>query len=350
MSAVSNNHLNHLMRIGGDAPRHGAIAIALCAVAALWVGIAVSVADFRSAALAGATLDAENIARALDEHVALTVRALDWILLAVRRSFGRDRAGFAIAEWAEATQALTELTPQLAITDRRGIVVDAIDRPTAAPVDLSDREHFRVLRESAEDTLFIGKPTTGRASRRTVLILARKLLAPDGSFDGIVFISLDAEYLARFYRSMDLGRGGFAALVGTDGIVRARDDGVEPDDAEAAAIQGNPAFLVARRGAASGSFTADSIRDGTRRIYAFRQLAAHPLVVLVGIAEADALHRYRAVRDAACGFGVIGSLLILAVLRAHLLHARNLLRVHDELAAARALPGGHRERSAARLP
>ncbi len=52
--------------------------------------------------------------------------------------------------------------------------------------------------------------------------MSRRLNAPDGSFAGVLIVSLDPYYLARFYETVDLGVGGTVMLVGRDGIVRAR--------------------------------------------------------------------------------------------------------------------------------
>jgi signal transduction histidine kinase/CheY-like chemotaxis protein len=331
---VSKNRLRQFLKSHANAPRLGAIAVALCAIAVLWGGVAASLANVRSEAIAGATLNAENLARALDENVVRTVQSADQSLLSVRRSFSRDPTGFDIREWAQTTQAITELTPELAITDRNGLVVTGIDLPPGSQTDLSDRDYFQTLRNSATDALYIGKAGRGRVSGRTVMVLSRKVLAADGSFNGVVLLSLDAAYLSRFYRSMNLGRGGSVVLAGTDGAVRARGDELEADNpGPADAVQGQPAFYVAHRSTPAGSFIANSARDGTRRIFAYRQLAAYPLVVVVGIAEAEAQGRYRIIRSEAVIFGVAGSLLIAAVLRAHLLHARALIRVRDDLQA-----------------
>jgi len=90
----------------------------------------------------------------------------------------------------------------------------------APPMDLSDREHYRVHVNSGEDQLFISKPMIGRASGRWSVQFSRRFTNVDGSFAGVVVASLDPEHLTKFYNKIDFGTLASISLIGADGVVR----------------------------------------------------------------------------------------------------------------------------------
>src|SRR5205807_9592655 len=98
----------------------------------------------------------------------------------------------------------------------------------AAPVAVSvkNEDYFQHFAAANDDALFFGQPVVGRAAGRAgghwAMPLVRRLNARDGSFAGVLIVSLDPYSLARFYESVDLGPGGTVMLVGRDGVVRAR--------------------------------------------------------------------------------------------------------------------------------
>lgn len=129
------------------------------------------------------------------------------------------------ADWPKLVQeefAANRQSVQIAIIDAAGLMITSTKMLyPEKPVDLSDREHYRVHVDSTEDRLFISKPLIGRASQSWSVQFTRRLTDAAGKFAGVVVISLDPSYLTRAYADVDLGKSGGIALVGDDGIVRA---------------------------------------------------------------------------------------------------------------------------------
>ena len=85
------------------------------------------------------------------------------------------------------------------------------------PLDLSDREHFRVHLNSNEDKLFISKPVMGRVSQKWSIQFTRKIFDRNGLFAGVAVLSVDPDYFKSFFKSIDIGKKGAITLLGMDG-------------------------------------------------------------------------------------------------------------------------------------
>ena len=122
--------------------------------------------------------------------------------------------------------------------------------------------------------------------------LTRKVLDADGSFGGVVVLSVDCYDLSRFYETLDL-QAGSISLVGTDGILRAR--GPVAADAIGKAVPEGllQAGLMRER---QGTLHATIDADGSPSTVSFRRLQNYKLIVMVALPDEQVLAHYAAMR------------------------------------------------------
>ncbi|MCW3475410.1 ATP-binding protein [Limobrevibacterium gyesilva] len=307
----------------------GYLGLVLGLVIMAWAGIVVHLRQEYRQALQGAVQDTTNLARGFSENISRAFDAIDQTLLFARESYQRDPTRFDLTTWARSRQFTHGLTIQLTIIDAEGIVLMTNLGPVTSRVDLSDREHVRVQKEATEDRMFISAPVLGRLSGKWSINVTRRIGRPDGSYGGTVVVSVDIGYLTRFYESLDIGNGD-VLLVGEDGVIRAhaplRDGviGTRLAGAEATALLSS---------AEQGSFHTVSPVDGAARIESFRRVAGYPLLVAVGLDEAEVFAEWQRQRTRllilGTLIGVVAALFGTLLVRQH----RRIARSREALAA-----------------
>jgi signal transduction histidine kinase len=226
-----------------------------------------------------------NLARAFEEHSIRTIKSVDQAVLFLKFQYEKYGDKVNIAEFEREGMIISSIFNQLGIIDEHGIYIMS-NLPNHKQMDLSDREHFKVHIEKDSNQLFISKPVLGRASGKWSIQMTRRINKPDGRFGGVVVISVDPFYFSDFYRSVDLGNGGVVALLGKDGVVRARRSGENKQVGQN--LTGSPLLAMWEKGN-TGSYRSSSLSDGVKRFYSFRALEEYPLAVAVGVSEDEAL-------------------------------------------------------------
>jgi diguanylate cyclase (GGDEF)-like protein/PAS domain S-box-containing protein len=215
-----------------------------------------------------------------------------------------DRLALLVKYEYEAHGAL-DLSPlmQAGVIDAQSVVlvsiIDADGKLIASsrpllPIQVADRDYFR--RHKAVDTgrLDISQPVIGRSSGRPIIQLSRRMNHRDGSFAGIVLLSVTPDYFTQFYSESDLGSLGRLGLVGLDGVYRARRVG----SVTTSTGDGSAAALVARAEATPvGLYESTDGGDGVARIVAYRKLRDYPVIVTVAAARSEALAGFVASRN-----------------------------------------------------
>jgi signal transduction histidine kinase/CheY-like chemotaxis protein len=293
----------------------------------LWAGIGFDLWHDHQAAEFDAAKDTANLARTFEEDITRTVESVDQTLLFTREAYRHDQAGFLAGSWAKAYSFLDRLHIQISLVNRGGNLVWSNPGPVRLGIDVADRPYFRVQQDSSDDNLFISEPVLGRLSGKWTIEFTRKLLAPDGSFDGIVMVSLDPSYLARFYQSISIGDG--SILLATTGgaiLVRAPQNGATPGGEL-------PPETKARLllGMNHGAYRAVSAIDHVERIFSSRSLTRYPLVLAVGLATKDVFAPYERNKRLYLAVGVVLSVTSIVVGLIMLRQRRSLLQSRKAL-------------------
>jgi signal transduction histidine kinase/ActR/RegA family two-component response regulator len=265
---------------------HGVIV--LLAVGAIWAGIGVLLIQQRAGAELEAGRDARNFSHAFAETISRTIETIDQTIPFVRQSYAADPEHFNLATWARGAQFLNARTPDISIADKDGIVWMTTLGSPSSRIDFSDREDVAAQMHKDTDELFISRPVVGRMTGKWSVKFTRKLLAPDGSLAGVILVSLDPDYLSRFYGSVDMGNG-TVTLLGQDGYIRAS----APDREKAMGGRIDSAVLNPMlTGSDNGSYVAIDRADGVARLFGYSRVADYPLIVLVGLDSNDIFAGY----------------------------------------------------------
>ena len=185
----------------------------------IWAGIFFLLTTQREGLVRSGERDTANLARAFEENTERVIAGADQIILALRSDFEQNKKDFDLPQWVASHSIDDQFRAQIAVIQKDGMSLASTASPT--PVSVADREHFTVQRDAKTDFLFISRPVLGRSSKRWSIQLTRAIHDASGAFDGIVVVSVDCIDLSKFYQTLDL-EGGFIALVGADGIVRAQ--------------------------------------------------------------------------------------------------------------------------------
>lgn len=260
----------------------------LCAVAiaGIWLTTLQRIDVEREHAVAAAMKSNSNLAIAFEQQVFRTLKAAEQVAAFVREHYLHKGDSVDLQAWVEQGVIRESMFTIVSVVDEHGAIVHSTGHHTGA-VNYADRAFFVEQRESAEDALFISQPVLGRVSGRWQIPMSLRMTHADGSFAGVVVMSVDPANFTGFYTQADLGEVGLLELSGLDGMVRGRKIGNQNSfglDAEGLS------WYRRRAEEPDGHFIDDGAgADGVSRIISYRTMAGYPLMVTAGTARDDEL-------------------------------------------------------------
>ncbi len=245
-----------------------------------------------------AAVETRNLAQVLEQHIDGTIDKVNMALFAMSEEFEHQfaRGGINRPELDNFLARMITQTPELdrlMVFDPRGNIIFHTGSNTGALKNVADREYFLHLRKNPVSGLYISKPIKSRVSGKWVVVLARRINMPDGSFAGTICGSLSLDHFLNLFASIDVGRNGAIAL--RDGELGVIARFPEPSGAGSAVGQkkvSREMTKLVRTGKPSGTFKTIAPIDGVERIYSYRRFSDYPFHIVVGLSSKDYLREW----------------------------------------------------------
>ncbi len=261
----------------------GAVVLPVLAFLAIaWWGLRQAQAD--------AQTTAENAAAIAEAHARRTFEVALDVARATAALTDADDAEVRRKEVAY-RQRLSDMTfglPSIVnmnVWDADGRVLVRSDQPADPQASVADRSYFRDQRDPAFGIGF-SDVLIGRQTRKELMNLVIRRPSVDGSFRGVVAVSLSPEFFREQYRGAALGDKRLAslALVRQDGTMLARFP--PAPDGRMQVPRHHETFQRMRRGEWSATYSVPAEGGREARIISLRRVGDHPIYVVAGISRA----------------------------------------------------------------
>lgn len=263
----------------------------------------------RGRAIEAAEKETRNLSTALVRHAELLLLQLDDVLKEARTRFGAQPSSDELRQLATTARIGADKVKLLAFVGKDGFVSATSAEREALRVYVGDREHIGVHFSTDGDFVYLGKPIISRVSLRWSLPLTRKVFDAAGNMTGVMVAALDPVQLSDVFKAARLNEAGQVALIGFDGVYRAR--GTSEDFGVGVTIH-NSNILHTAMTSVAGNFLEEAANGLPGRIYGFHKLNFFSAFLASCTLEEDALAAYHERADHARLFMLAVAITLLA--------------------------------------
>ncbi len=242
---------------------------------------------------------ANNLAAVYTQSIHEIIAKIDVVLLDIKEdvehlSLNRDMDGSILDQViARHSKNVPELK-NIRLTNQRGKVVYGVTEAEGKGAKVYDRDYFIRLRSNPAAELVISKPLVSRIHGQWLLVFARRVNMPDGTFGGVLMGAVTLDYLNKLLSSVDIGsHGGISLRDGEMGIIARH-----PAPKDIGSIIGNKNLSPELKkmfdaGEPAGTFYTPKSWDNVAKVVSYRKVEGYPLYINVGIAAEDYLPAWR---------------------------------------------------------
>lgn len=263
----------------------------LLLVGGIWAVVIEQIGFERQQAIDDAVRQNVNRSIAFEQFVRRTLEAAD---LVTRYTAGRFARGDAGSEFIGTPGRPALIAGSVArggtfvgvtIADPQGDIV-ATSLPGAPRINVAAHPAFRAHLGRDNGGLYVSPPLPSRILGQNLIWLSRRLNNPDGSFAGVIAVNILPSQFTAFYRDAQVNPGDIMAVIGFDGIVRARRAG--SNESSGQNMRGT-AVMRRQEQDPNGTHLGPSVMDGQVRYFSHRRLDNYGLFVTYGVLQSEVL-------------------------------------------------------------
>jgi signal transduction histidine kinase len=202
--------------------------------------------------------------------------------------------------------------------------------------DTSEKEVFKRLMAENTDKVILSNPFKSRfrAAGKWVITLTRRISSPSGKFLGIVWASVDTDYLSKVAKGLHISSDS-TIMIASGEIPAIAFRLPENDVLRGSKIKAFAPFaLVAYGGQHSGLFEGSSIVDGVWRIYAASWVGKYHLLVVLSQDKDSILKSWREKSAIYLLIIILAGISGFVFIRRYLINAQLMFRQQESLAGS----------------
>jgi diguanylate cyclase (GGDEF)-like protein/PAS domain S-box-containing protein len=307
-------------------------------IAAIVAATAIMISNLRDRALLESERELKNTASILSEQIDRSLQAVDLVQssviekiqklkIASSEDFAHQMSGEDVHVMLKTSISGVVQAYAISLINADGHLINFSRSWPVPEIDVADREFFSVLKSNPKLTSYISLPWHNRTDGAWTVFFARKVVAVNGDFLGLVLGAIELSYFEKLFDSISLGEGSSITLFRSDGAMLTRFPQIE------SLIGKTYTFSVNAVLGNGVSGTARFIGEigGKDRLLAAHRLAHFPIVLSVAEDTSAALAIWQ--RETLTLLGA-GGLAVLTIVIMILLIVRQLAREKERLNTA----------------
>jgi diguanylate cyclase (GGDEF)-like protein len=301
-------------------------------IAAIAIGTAVMVDNFRERALRSNERELENTVQLITRHYD---QQLDDFTIVLKDIATRVQSSgisstmlggqLATLEWHEELRTKVHSYSAAAainVFDANGTLINSSEVWPVPDTNVSDRTYFKALKSGNGSTPIQIELVRSRITDSWATIVARRLSGPKGEFAGVITRAILPATFEKYFASVILREGAAISMYRRDGILLARYPHIEHMIGSSIQASNIYAYMSLSNG---GTLRLTSPIDGQERLASVNTLQQFPLAVVASMTVDAALADWRAQTRFLVLVAILSAIVIAAMLS---LFVRKLLQQH----------------------